>query len=83
MWGWDHMGGYGYGMGFGWIFMLLFWVILIIIAVVAVKALAFPSDSNRKKQSGDRAIELLRERFARGEIGKEEFEEKRRTLDGD
>lgn len=81
MWGWDHMGGYGWGMGFGWIFMLLFWVILIVAAVVAIKAVAGRSEPGGK--GGDRALEILRERFARGDIGREEYEEKRRTLEGD
>ena len=82
MWGWDHMGGYGWGMGFGWIFMLLFWVILIVAAVMAIRAFSGTSQASAKPR-GDRAMEILRERFARGEIGREEYEEKRRTLEGE
>ncbi len=59
-------GNYGFGMGFGWIFMILFWVIIILIVVALVK----------KVGSGEKetAEEILKKRYARGEISKEEFE---------
>lgn len=59
-------GNYGFGMGFGWIFMILFWVIVIFLVVALVK----------KASSGEKetAKEILKKRYARGEISKEEFE---------
>lgn len=59
-------GNYCYGMGFGWIFMILFWVIVIFIVVYLAKKIG----SGEKET----AEEILKKRYARGEISKEEFE---------
>ena len=80
------MGYYGYGMGaFGWIGMLLFWALIIIGIVYLVRHLNLQNSGQEagKRSSSretDSAMEILRERFARGEIDKEEFEERRRGL---
>lgn len=77
----DNIGGYGgWGMGFGWIFMILFWGVVILgIAALAKSLLGSSADS--AAAPGKRALGLLKERYARGEIGKEEFEQKRRDLE--
>jgi putative membrane protein len=81
MW-WDHMGANGAWMGFGAITMILFWIILILAIVVMWKVIArgpqTPPASSREKS----AIQILEERYARGEIGKEEFLDKRKDLQG-
>ncbi len=71
-------GGPGYfGMGFG---MLLFWVLLIAGVIVLVRWLA--SDSVRRTSSPQQsALDILAQRYARGEMDREEFEQKRRDLD--
>ncbi len=56
--------------------MVLFWG-LIIGGIVFLVRIISPS-SDRKPTAG--ALETLKERYARGEIGKEEFEAKRRDL---
>lgn len=78
MWG-DY--GWGWGMGFGMISMVLFWVLVILGIVVLVKWLLGGS-SRAGSAEPSRALEVLKERYARGEIGKEEFEEKKRDLSG-
>jgi putative membrane protein len=70
----DHWG--GWGMGFGGLTMLLFWAILIVVLVLAVRWFVEQSGNGRAKS----ALEILRERYARGEIQKEEYEQKRRDL---
>lgn len=66
------------GHGFGGRFMWLFWVLLIVAIVWALKATAF---SYRKDGGTDKSpLEILQERFARGEIDEEEFERKRKQL---
>jgi putative membrane protein len=66
-------GGWGLAM---MIMMLVFWGVLIVGIVLAVRWLAGQSDRSRS----DRTLDILRERYARGEIDKEEFEAKRRDL---
>jgi putative membrane protein len=63
--------------------MVLWWVLIILGIVVLVKWLAVgfgPSRGGPATES--RALEVLKERYARGEIGKEEFEQKKRDLQG-
>ena len=71
------MMGNGIGMGFGVGFMWLFWILLIIVIVWIVKAAVGSSTSSEPRKS---AIDILKERYARGEIDKEEFEQKRNDL---
>lgn len=52
-----------------------FWIVLII-------ALFFIPWSFRRQSPGDSAMDVLRDRYARGEIDKEEFEERKRILKG-
>jgi putative membrane protein len=77
--GWDGMGSFGW---IGMTLMILFWFGLIALVILALARL-LPGDRSIRgsSQSGeDRAIGILRERFARGEITEQEFEEARRTL---
>lgn len=68
--------------GFGALHMLLLWGLLILIIVALVKwVFGMPggrSDTSRREEG--RALEILKERYARGDIGKEEFEQKKRDL---
>ena len=82
--GW-HMGPdtmYGWGMGwFGSIFSLIFWILVIVGMVFLIRWLIHMSKGHPElKQSGSRALEILKERYARGEIEKQEFEEKKKDL---
>ncbi|ADE14829.1 conserved hypothetical protein [Nitrosococcus halophilus Nc 4] len=74
----DH---FGWGMGFGWLFMLLFWI-LVILGVIALVKWLVSTSSNRDRRVGKTALEILKERYARGEIDREEFEQKKRDLQG-
>jgi putative membrane protein len=74
------MGGYGFGGG---ILMLVFWVLVIGgIVLLAVRLFGQnPSEvSSGQQGSGDRALDTLRERYARGEITKEQFDQMRKDL---
>jgi putative membrane protein len=82
--GW-HMGpGMMGGWGMGWIGMILmiaFWVLVIVGLVFLVKWLILTTRGDAKPmQSSSGALEILKERYARGEIDKQEFEEKKKDL---
>jgi putative membrane protein len=61
-------------MGLG---MLLF-LALIVVGIVLLLRPAVGSEPRRER---NRALEILDERFARGEIDREEYEERRRVLE--
>ena len=69
----------GWMPGFGWVFMLLFWVLVILGVAALVKWLAGGVGENRPPP-GKNARQILEQRYARGEIEREEFEQKKRDL---
>ncbi len=77
--GWDGM--YGYGMGWGWfgpILMIAFWILVILGIVYLVKALAGKGASSSKEET---PLDILKKRYARGEIDAEEFSKRKKDLE--
>ena len=70
----------GHGWGFGGGFMWLFWILLIVVIAWAVKGFA-GGNLPGVGQNGKTPLGILEERFARGEIDQEEFEQKRKLLE--
>ena len=70
----------GVGMGIGWLFMLLFWGLIIVAGVFLVRWLWDQGRPASRGEGGESALEILRRRYARGEIDREEFEAKKRDL---
>jgi putative membrane protein len=72
---------WGYGMmgWFGPIFMLVFWVLIIIAAVYIIKWIAGLSQSETFKTS-EAPLDILKKRYAKGEITKAEFEEMKKDV---
>ncbi len=74
--------GFGGAMGFGGFWMLLVWALVIGGIVVLVRwAMAGSSPGSVPRAPEKSALDILRERYAKGEIRKEEFEQKRRDLE--
>ena len=71
---WD--GGFGMG-GFGWVFMVIFWALVIWGIVLLAKAVMGTAKSEGKTET---ALDVLKKRYASGEINKEEFEEKKKDI---
>jgi putative membrane protein len=74
------MGGWGMGW-FGGIFMIVFWILILVGLVFLIKwVVQSTSRGQAGGSSSNRALEILKERYARGEIDKTEFEEKTKVL---
>lgn len=82
----DYGMGWGMGWGWHWLGMLLFWLIplLVVIALVATAIKYIFSGGSRTgtalREERNRAFEVLEERYARGEINREEYLQKRDDL---
>lgn len=77
---WGEFG--GWGMGFGLIFMILFWVLVVVGIAVLIRWLVRESRNTGQPQPRDKTpLEIVQERYARGEIDREEYEQKRRDLE--
>lgn len=79
--GYNDGGWYGMGMGhtlFGGAMMIIFWVVLIFVVVYLVRGLGSHAPSQHPPRQT--ALEILEERFAKGEIDKEEFQERKKHL---
>jgi len=74
----NYADGMGWGMGLGWFFMILFWT-LIILGIIALTR--WLSGTGSRGPVGKSALEILQERYARGEIDQEEYQQKRRDLE--
>jgi putative membrane protein len=81
------MPGYGYGMGgWGWIFMSLSTLAFLALIALVVWAVLRTSNSGnsggRSVPGGESAREILAQRYARGEIDDQEYQQRLRILSG-
>jgi len=80
------MMGFGFG-GMGWLSMLVFWVVIIALAVWVLGKL-FPrvadtppaQPTSRRNAAPESPLEILDQRYARGEISRRDYEAMRRDL---
>jgi putative membrane protein len=79
MMGWGGYGGYGMGI-FGGLFMLLFWGLIIVGLVLLVRWLWDHTRTAGNQGGGDSPIEILKRRYAKGEINKEDFDRMKQDL---
>jgi putative membrane protein len=66
-------------MGLGMIGMALFWILIILATVALVKGM-WGSRVSAGHGQEETALDALKKRYARGEVDKEEFEQKKRDL---
>lgn len=86
--GWGMMGGSGYMGGFGMIFGSLVMILLVVVIIAGVAFVlrhsgfaGMAGGQVSGQANGDRAMSILKERFAKGEIDAKEFDERRRLLE--
>jgi putative membrane protein len=78
MMGW---GGYGYGMGiFGGLVMLVFWGLIIVGVVLLVRWAWDPGRGAGHERGAETPLDIVKRRYARGEITKEEYDRIRQDL---
>jgi putative membrane protein len=75
------MDGDGWGWMAGGLMMLIFWGGLVALVVFLVRGSDARSSRREEKRSGADALGILAERFARGEISEDEFEQRKRVLE--
>lgn len=76
---WMGMGGIWPGSIFGFAIPLLgliFWIVVIVAIIYLIKTLI----GKKEWLGSDRSLEILKERYAKGEITKEEFEQRKKDL---
>ena len=75
------MMGYGFPFfgGFGWIFMVLFWG-FVIWGIIALARGGIGNGHNNSDSNEKTPLDILKERYAKDEINKEEFESKKKDL---
>jgi putative membrane protein len=69
-------GGFGWMMGFGGLGMVLVWLVLIVLVVWAVSQVFRGTNGGTRED----ALDILKRRYASGEITQAEFETARRAL---
>ena len=69
------LGGHGWGMGFGWFLGI---IVLALIIWLVVKVIN--QNNNSEISSNKSALDILKERYALGEIDKDEFDKRKKDL---
>ena len=75
----DAAAGWSWMSGFGWIFMILFWA-LIVVGLVALARWIFSTGDSIGGRRAPRPLDILKERYARGEINRDQYEQMRRDV---
>ncbi len=65
---------------FGGIFMIVFWALVIVGVVLLVRWLLAASGRGASRAADEAPLEILKKRYARGEINQEEFERMKKDL---
>lgn len=70
----DRMGMFGHGYGF------MTWIILGAVVIIALLFAVFVHNKNKKQSNLSQAEEILKTRFANGEITSEEYQNMKKVL---
>ncbi len=67
----------GFGMGFGAIIMILFWGAIIWLVISLIN-----TGTRKSEETPESALDILKKRYARGEITQEQYHEMEKNLTG-
>jgi putative membrane protein len=70
-----HMMGYGYGGGFMWL------IIVVLVGVAIYFLLQFKKSKDSDISTIEKPLDILKKRYANGEIDKEEFDRKKKDME--
>lgn len=73
---WPGMMGWGCGMGWPWPVMFIFWIVVIFGIIYFVRSTV----AGRGRGSEESALDILKKRYARGEISKDEYERMKKDI---
>jgi putative membrane protein len=79
---WSGCEGFGVWWGFGILHMLVLWGVVIGAFVLLVRAIRFRPHALGMPSPPESALDVLKKRYAAGEIKREEFEQMRRDIQG-
>lgn len=82
-WGWmgEPMAGWGWGMAAGMALWMLIGLALLVFLVAAALRLIRPTEFRASEPSRSDALAILEERYARGEIEHEDYEQRRARIE--
>lgn len=67
-----HWGQYGWSMGLGWVWMVIFWGLVIAGIVYVVHSI---TGRSTETYTNETPLDMLKRRYAKGDISKEEYRE--------
>lgn len=74
---WNGFDGMGWGwIGLGMVHMALFWILVVLGIIVLVRWLGYGSAPHADK----RAVDILKERYAKGDLTREQFDQMKRDV---
>lgn len=78
---WEHIVAQAEGTNFhGWLATILFWLVIILSMIYLIRKM-FEGTQLENEAETKKPLDILKERYARGEIDRQEFEQKKRDLE--
>jgi len=69
-----------YGGGMWMFFHYIFWLLVVIAVILLIVWIVRQTSGREVARGGETALEILKKRYARGEISKEEFESMKKDI---